>query len=151
MGAAAEAGIDPQSRLAFCYRCALRSRLAACFPDFDIIVGDFFCRPNCSRLTPSLHVFAFVMLLFYIALLFCVLIHFSMLLSLEESNISLEESNIAAQPEGGDILGNAGKIHSGYFFHRSCGTIVLDLSFHLNRENRREKRKARHISSKTRF
>jgi hypothetical protein len=59
--------------------------------------------------------------------------------------------DIAARPETGDILGNVGKIHSGYFFHRSCGTIVLDLSFQLNRENRREKRKARHISGKTRF
>jgi len=139
-----KAGIDPQLRLAFFYRCALRSRLAACFPDFDFIVGDFFCRPNRSRLPASLHVLVYVMLLFYIAWLFCVLIHFSMLLSLEESNIT-------AQPEGGDILGNAGKIHSGYFLHRSCGTIVLDLSFQLNRENRREKRKARHISGKTRF
>jgi hypothetical protein len=36
----------------------------SCFPDFDLIVSDFFRRPDGSRLRASLHVFAFVMLLF---------------------------------------------------------------------------------------
>ena len=80
MGAAAE---GPLLRLAFCYRCTLRSGLAACPPDFDFIVGDFFRRPNGFRLPASLHVRVYVMLLFYIAWLFCVFIDFSMLLSLE--------------------------------------------------------------------
>jgi len=52
----------------------------------------------------SLH--AFVMLLFYIARVFCVLIHFSMLLSWD---------SVSVQPEDNQIPGNVGKIHSGYF------------------------------------
>lgn len=76
--------IDRQSRLAFGCRCARRSGLATCLRDFDLVVGDFLRRPNSSGLRASLDVRVLVMPLFYIAWLFCVFIHFSMLLSLEQ-------------------------------------------------------------------
>jgi hypothetical protein len=136
--------VDRQSRLAFGCRCARRFGLAACLRDFDLVVGDFLRRPNSSGLRASLDVLSWLCPFFTLLGCFAFLFIFP-------CSFLWNSVNITEQPEGGDILGNAGKIHSGYFFHWSCGTIVLDLSFQLNWENRREKRKARHISGKTRF